>query len=74
LKTYRLGIGLQASEIEAAVTVRPDEAAMILVDLLDNKDGDIVDAAHESIAMVNSLADADMLWDDGDEENERVLH
>ncbi len=48
---------LLLAAIDAAVNIRPKEAGPILVDLTNSDDGDIVDAAHEAMAMAESMAE-----------------
>ena len=74
--------GLLFAAIEAAVTVGPEEAGMVLGDLLESEDEDIVEAAYEAIAMVNFLDEEDTLlddeddfaWGDEDDEDGKVFH
>jgi hypothetical protein len=54
---------LLLAAIEAAVSIRPEEAGMVLVDLTDDDDEDVVEAAHEGMAMAEALAGLDL--DDG---------
>ena len=54
---------LLLAAIEAAVAIRPEEAGMVLVDLTDDDDEDVVEAAHEGMAMAEALAGLDL--DDG---------
>ena len=55
--------------IEAAVMIRPGEAAEILEPLTDSDDEDIVDAVYEALAMAGEL------WDDEeDDDDNRTLH
>lgn len=53
---------LLLAAIDAAVSIRPKEAGIILVDPTDSDDGDIVDAAYE--AMAESEAELEDLDDD----------
>jgi hypothetical protein len=55
--------------IEAVPTIRPDDAAEVLVDLLDSDDEDIVDAVQEALAPANGLS-GDGARDDDDDEDE----
>jgi HEAT repeat protein len=45
--------------IEASIEIRPKEAGMFLLDLTDHDDGDVVDAAHENMAMAEAMAEAE---------------
>ena len=51
--------------IEAAASIRPQDAAQILIDLPNSGDEDIVDAAHEAMAMAEVFLDVE-----DDDENE----
>ena len=55
---------LLLAAIDAVVGIRPQEAGVILVDLIDSDDEDIVDAAHEAMAMADALS-GDDFDDDG---------
>ena len=61
---------LLLAAIEAAASIRPQDAAQILIDLTNSEDEDIVDAAHEAMAM------AEMFFDDEDvdDEDDESLH
>ena len=61
--------------IDASINIRPEEAIGILSKLIDSDDDDIVDAAHEAIAMAESLAGLDDLNDDDfdEEEDDQLL-
>jgi len=51
---------LLLAAIEAVACIRPQEAAELLADLIDSADEDIVEAAHEALAMAEgSLGDDD---------------
>jgi HEAT repeat protein len=50
---------LLLAAIEAAATIRPDEASEVLDHLLDSDDEDIVDAVGEALAMAEGLGDDD---------------
>ena len=54
--------------IEAVPTIRPEDAAEILGDLLDSNDEDIVEAVEEALAMAKGLS-GDTAWDDDDDED-----
>jgi hypothetical protein len=56
---------LLLSAIDAAASIRPQEAPEILADLIDWDDEDIVEAAYEAMNMAEALADED--WDDDDD-------
>ena len=47
--------GLRLAAIEAVANIRPDEAGALLVELLDDDDADIVEAADEAMAMAQML-------------------
>jgi len=53
--------------IEAAATIRPDDVAEILGDLLDADDEDVVNAVEEAIATARGLSQ-NASWDDEDED------
>jgi hypothetical protein len=55
---------LLLAAIEAAAAVRPDEAGPLLVELTDSEDDDIVDAAHEAMAMAEAAASDDFELDE----------
>jgi len=55
---------LLLAAIDAIATIRPEEAADILVTLLDSDDEDIVEAVHEAMAM------AEGNWDDEDDDDD----
>jgi HEAT repeat protein len=57
---------LLLAAIDAVVGIRPQEAAQILLDLINSDDEDIVDAAYEAMAMVEALLDED--FDNEDDE------
>jgi hypothetical protein len=60
---------LLLAAIDAAASIRPQEAVEILDDLADSDDEDIVAAVHEAIAMAEGPAaeDADDDFDDDDD-------
>lgn len=47
---------LLLAAIDAVAGIRPQEAGMILVDLTDSDDEEIVEAAHEAMAMAEALS------------------
>ena len=57
---------LLLAAIEAAAGIRPQDAAQILIDLTNSEDEDIVDAAHEAMAMAEVFFDVE----DDDEDDE----
>ena len=57
---------LLIAAIEAATSIRPEEATEMLVELSDSEDEDIADAANEALAMADGLAEFD---DDDEDEN-----
>jgi hypothetical protein len=58
---------LLLAAIEAVASIRPQEAAEILLDLADSEDEDIADAAYEAMAMSEVLLD--LKDDDQDDES-----
>ena len=58
---------LLLAAIEAVPTIRLDDAAEILGDLLDSDDEDIVDAVEEALALAKGQS-GDAAWDDDGEE------
>lgn len=46
---------LLLAAIEAAACIRPEEAGLLLADLLLSEDEDIVDAAHEAITLAQDF-------------------
>jgi hypothetical protein len=58
---------LLLAAIEAVPTIRPDDAAEILGDLLDSDDEDIVDAVEEALTMAKGQS-GDAAWDDDGED------
>jgi ABC-type sugar transport system substrate-binding protein len=48
---------LRPAAIEAAASIRPQEAVEILGPLTDSDDEDIVDAAHEALAMAGAIVE-----------------
>lgn len=55
---------LLLAAIEAVPTIRPQDAAAILGDLLESDDEDIIDAVHEALAMAKGLSEDDTQDDD----------
>lgn len=51
---------LLLAAIEAAVSIRPEEAGIVLVDLTEDDDEDVVEAAYEAMAMAAALAGLDL--------------
>ena len=62
---------LRLAAIEAVASIRPQEAAEILIELTQSDDEDIVDAAYEAMAMSGWFPDEDY---DDDDEDEKVFH
>jgi len=54
--------------VDAAASIRPQEAAEILADLIDSDDEDIAEAASEAMGMAEALAGED--WDEDDDGDE----
>jgi len=50
---------LLLAAVESAVSIRPDEAEMALLPLVDAEDQDIVDAVHEALAMIECVQEDD---------------
>jgi hypothetical protein len=48
---------LLLAAIDAVAGIRPQEAAALLMDLMDADDEDIADAAHEAMAMAGAMSD-----------------
>jgi len=63
---------LRLAAIEAVASIRPQEAAELLVELTQSDDQDIVDAAYEIMAMSEWFPDED--YDDDGDGDEKVLH
>ena len=57
---------LLLAAIEAVASIRPQEAAEILIDLTESEDEDIAEAASEAIAMTEAF------FDDDDEDDESL--
>ena len=57
---------LLLAAIEAAGSIRPQEAARVLAALMDSDDEDIAEAAHEAVGMAESLLGMDLDEDDED--------
>jgi len=64
---------LRLAAIEAVASIRPQEAAEVLSDLIQSDDEDIVEVAFEAMAMSGLLPDEYYDDDDGDWD-ERTLH
>ncbi|MEE4274162.1 MAG: hypothetical protein V2I67_20960 [Thermoanaerobaculales bacterium] len=60
---------MMLAAIEAVASIRPKQAGMALVDLMDHDDEDIVEAAHEAMAMADVFAGLD----DEDEPDDDLL-
>ncbi len=59
---------LLLAAIEAIASIRPDQAGVALVDLTLHDDEEIVDAAHEAMAMAETMAMLDGALDDEEED------
>ena len=57
---------LLLAAIDAAASIRPQEAFVLLDDLADSDDEDIADAVHEALAMAEGHSVDDELDDDDD--------
>ena len=55
---------LRLAAIDAVASIRPEDAAEVLDDLLDSTDEDIVEAVHEALAMAEGAPDQDEEEDD----------
>ena len=51
---------LLLAAIEAVASIRPEEADVALVDLMDHDDEDVVNAVHEAMVMADGLAALDL--------------
>jgi hypothetical protein len=58
---------LLLAAIDAAASIRPQEAPEILADLIDSDDEDIVEAAYEALNMAEAVTGEDWNDDDDDE-------
>jgi hypothetical protein len=56
---------LLLAAIDAVINIRPQEAAEVLGDLIDDDDQEIADAVYEALAMAEGLAEIDD-WDEDD--------
>lgn len=65
---------LLLAAIEAVAIIRPEEASEILLDLTESDDEEIVDAAHEAIAMTEPWGDEDDEDDDDEDEDDDLRH
>lgn len=67
VRSEREDKALLLAAVEAAACIRPREAGVILVDLIEDEDEDIVEAAHEAMMMAEcSSAVEDLDEEDGD--------
>jgi len=72
VRSKRTDKQLLLAAIEAVAWIRPQEAAELLVDLMDSADEDIAEAAYEALAMAGgSLGEDDDADDDDDEDEPR---
>jgi hypothetical protein len=58
---------LRLAAIEATASIRPREAATVLRDLIDSDDDEVVEAAHEALAMIEPSLAGDHDDDEDDE-------
>jgi hypothetical protein len=65
---------LLLAAIEAVAIIRPEEASEILVDLTESDDEEIVEAAHEAIAMAEPWEDEDDDDEDDEDEDDDLRH
>jgi hypothetical protein len=65
---------LLLAAIEAVAVIRPEEASEILLDLTESDDEEIVDAAHEAIAMTEPWGDEDDEDEDDEDEDDDLRH
>jgi hypothetical protein len=63
---------LLLAAIDAVASIRPQEAGMILVDLTDWDDEDVVEAAHEAMAMAKTRGDDEFDDEDEDEDEDDI--
>lgn len=68
LSAPKIDKALVLAAIDAVVSIRPQEAGVVLADLTDSDDEDIVEAAYEAMAMAKGLS-----GDDFDEEDDDGL-
>lgn len=61
---------LLLAAIDTVASIRPQEAGIILVDLTDSKDEDIVEAAHEAMAIAEGPSGDEL----DDNEDDELLH
>ena len=60
---------LLLAAIDAVASIRPREAGVVLVHLIDGDDEDVAEAAHEAMAMAEELSD-----DESDDEHDITVH
>jgi hypothetical protein len=65
---------LLLAAIEAVAIIRPEEASEILGDLTESDDEEIVEAAHEAIAMAEPWEDEDDDDEDDEDEDDDLRH
>lgn len=59
---------LRLAAIDAVASIRPQEAGMVLISLIDSDDEDLVEAAYEAMAMAEGPYDDDDFDEGGDDE------
>jgi hypothetical protein len=76
LGSERSDKSLLLAAIASVASIRPHEAAEILLDLADSNDDDIVEAVDEALAMAGGPSDGDDQGDDPyeDEDDDEVIH
>jgi HEAT repeat protein len=70
LNSKRTEKSLLLAAIEAAASIRPGEAAEILIDLTNSRDEDIVEAAYEAMAMAEDPWTEDEEYEDDDDDDD----
>jgi hypothetical protein len=63
---------LLLAAIDAVASIRPHEAAEILLDLAELDDEDVVEAVDEALAMASGPSDGD--YEDEDDDDGEVIH
>ena len=73
ITSEKMDKSLLLAAIDAVASIRPHEAAEILLDLSESDDDDIVEAVDEALAMAGGLSDVDY-EDEDDDDEEEVIH
>jgi hypothetical protein len=74
ITSERIDKALLLAAIDAVASIRPHEAAEILLDLTESDDEDIVEAVDEALAMAGGPSDADYEDEDDDDDEDEVIH